>query len=271
MDFPRTFVEFVDPDDSGQVFRCDLTWLTSRYTCIFGQGCPGIYADAPDVGCCALGAHFSDADDEARVAEWVDRLDEELWQFHPGERPGKRSGKSGKAGRSGTSRVRTKDWVDRDDEGERKTMVVEYDGQQSCVFHNRPDFHAGAGCALHALALREGAEPLEAKPDVCWQLPIRRTFREVERPDGTAYTEVGIGEYDRRGWGSGGHNLDWYCSGNTDAHVAPDPVYLTHAAELLALMGEGAYAALTTACEAHLSGRATPHPADPGQDPPAAR
>jgi len=47
--FPRVFVEFADPADSDQVFRCDLTWLTSRYTCIFGQGCRGIYADAPDV------------------------------------------------------------------------------------------------------------------------------------------------------------------------------------------------------------------------------
>ena len=55
---------------------------------------------------------------------------------------------------------------------------------------------------------------------MCWQLPIRRTFRDVERQDGTSYTEVSIGEYDRRGWGPGGHDLDWYCSGNTEAHVA---------------------------------------------------
>ena len=54
---------------------------------------------------------------------------------------------------------------------------------------------------------------------MCWQLPIRRSFRVVERPDDTAYTEITIGEYDRRGWGPGGHDLDWYCSGNTEAHV----------------------------------------------------
>ena len=77
----------------------------------------------------------------------------------------------------------------------------------------------GAGCALHGLALQQGRNPLETKPDVCWQLPIRRTFRNVERHDGTSYTEVSIGEYDRRGWGPGGHDLDWYCSGNTEAHV----------------------------------------------------
>ena len=48
----------------------------------------------------------------------------------------------------------------------------------ACIFHNRPDFPAGGyGCALHGLALAEGVEPLEPKPDVCWQLPIRRQFR----------------------------------------------------------------------------------------------
>ena len=81
--FPRAFVEFVDPGDSDQVFRCDLTWLTSRYHCIFGQGCKGIYADAPDIGCCTLGAHFADKDDERRVAAYVDQLDADLWQFRP--------------------------------------------------------------------------------------------------------------------------------------------------------------------------------------------
>ena len=80
--FPRAFVEFEDPADESQVFRCDLTWLTSRWTCIFGNGCPGIYAESPDVGCCTLGAHFSDGEkkggeDETRVAKWVDRLDDE--------------------------------------------------------------------------------------------------------------------------------------------------------------------------------------------------
>lgn len=53
--FPRAFVEFADPADHDQVFRCDLTWLTSAWSCIFSQGCPGIYDTSPDVGCCTLG------------------------------------------------------------------------------------------------------------------------------------------------------------------------------------------------------------------------
>jgi hypothetical protein len=246
--FPRAWVEFVDPDDESQVMRCDLTWLTSSYMCIFGQGCPGIYKESPDTGCCTLGAHFADKDDEKRVASFVAQLDDEHWQFRP----------QGK-------KVRKRDWIEVDDEGERKTLTIEHDGQRACIFHNRADFHSGAGCALHGLALTQGREPLETKPDVCWQLPIRRTFREVERQDGSSYTEVSIGEYDRRGWGPGGHDLDWYCSGNTEAHVAVEPVYVTNAAELTELMGKAAYAELVRHCEAHIRSRSALalHPADP--------
>ncbi|HYH34905.1 MAG TPA: hypothetical protein VD814_07125 [Nocardioides sp.] len=245
--FPRAWVEFVDPADGDQVFRCDLTWLTSSYVCIFGQGCRGIYADAPDSGCCTLGAHFSDKDDQQRVAAYVAELTPEQWQLHPGRK------------------VRRADWVDRDGDGEAKTRTAEVDGQAACVFHNRPGFPGGAGCALHGLALRQGRHPLETKPDVCWQLPIRRTYREVERQDETSYTEVTITEYDRRGWGPGGHDLDWYCSGNTEAHVGVEPLYVTNAAELTELMGRPAYEELMRHCEAHLRSRSALalHPADP--------
>ncbi len=240
---PRAYVEFSDPADDAQVFKCDLTWLTSRWMCIFGQGCQGIYADRPDDGCCTLGAHFADEDDEKRVRRYVKMLRPEHWQHH----------------RAGTRHMSS--WVDTDDEGERKTAVH----KGACIFLNRPGFAGGEGCALHALALRIGKHPLETKPDVCWQLPVRRTFRDVELPDGTAYTEVTIGEYDRRGWGPGGHDLDWYCSGNTEAHVAQTPVYVSNGPELVELMGQSAYDVLVAHCEAHLASRSalTLHPADP--------
>jgi hypothetical protein len=240
---PRVFVEFADPADEAQVFKCDLTWLTSRWMCIFGQGCQGIYAERPTDGCCTLGAHFADKDDEKRVRGFVKLLDPEHWQHH------------------GAGTRHKNSWVDTDDEGDRKTAV--HDG--ACVFLNRPGFAGGEGCALHSLALRIGRHPLETKPDVCWQLPIRRTFREVELPDGTEYTEVTLGEYDRRGWGPGGHDLDWYCSGNTEAHVAQEPVYVSNGAELVELMGQAAYDELVDHCEAHLASRSAlaVHPADP--------
>ena len=241
LDFPRAFVEFRDPADEAQVFRCDLTWLTSRWTCIFGRGCQGIYAGRPDDGCCTHGAHFADKDDEKRTRRFMKQLTPQTWQFHD----------------EGT-RLKNA-WIETDDDGDRKTAV--HDG--ACIFLNRPGFPGGEGCALHGLALRTGLQPLETKPDVCWQLPLRRTFREVELTDGTEYTEVTIGEYDRRGWGPGGHDFHWYCSGNTEAHTAAEPLYVTSRPELVELMGQQAYDELVTHCEAHLESRLALHPADP--------
>ena len=237
--FPRAWVEFRDPGDPRQVFRCDLTWLTSSWTCIFGRGCRGIDASRPDDGCCTLGAHFSDAADEARVAGWAERLTAADWQHRD-------------AGRDGA-------WVETDADGERRTALV--DG--ACIFLNRPGSPTGSGCALHSFALRTGESHVRTKPDVCWQLPLRRSYRDVELADGERYLEVSIGEYDRRGWGPGGHDLDWYCSGNTEAHVAAEPVFVTAAEELVELMGRPAYDALVGHCEALLRSRSllAVHPA----------
>ena len=253
LDFPRSWLEFSDPDDADQVFRCDLTWLTSRWTCIFGSGCAGIYASSPHSGCCTLGAHFSDADDEERVAAWVDKLDDSLWQ-----RRDEALGKRGRVKRSGWTEV---------EDGDRKTRVSESDSGSACIFHNDRDFAGGYGCALHALALREGVHFVETKPDVCWQLPLRRQFRSVDRGDGTSYTEVSIGEYERRGWGPGGHDLDWYCSGNTEAHIGAEPVYLSNATELIALMGQAAYDVLARHCEEFSRSGIAVHPATAANDP----
>ena len=236
LDFPRSWIEFTDPDDAEQVFRCDLTWLTSNWSCIFGSGCKGIYAGRPNDGCCTLGAHFSDKDDEKRVKKWADQLGPEDWQYY------------------GTKKI-----FEKDEDGDRKTLVV--DG--ACVFLNRPGWSSGEGCALHQLAIKKGVSIVKTKPDVCWQLPIRRTYRNVERQDGTEYLEISIGEYDRPSWGPGGHDLDWYCTANTEAHVGKDPVYLSNRDELVELMGQAAYDALVKHCEERLkAGNApAPHPA----------
>lgn len=235
--FPRSWLEFADPDEPGRLFRCDTTWLTSRWHCIFGQGCPGIYATAPNNGCCTLGAHFSDDDDRDRVLGWAGELTEDTWvNYATGATDGV---------------------VEVDADGDEQTRVV----NGGCVFLNPPGFASGAGCALHNLALERGVDPQETKPDVCWQLPVRRDYEERVWPDGTELEVVVITEYDRRGWGPGGHELDWYCSGATEAHTAVEPVYVSERATLVHLMGQRAYDELVRLIAA--APEALPHPADP--------
>jgi hypothetical protein len=229
LDFARAWIEFPDPLDPEQVYRCDLTWLTSRWTCIYGAGCHGIDRTKPDDGCCVLGAHFSDKADERRTKSYADLLTAADWQY---EKVGRKKGVT-----------------DKDEDGARKTRVV--DG--ACVFLNRTGFEGGEGCSLHNLAIRRGQAPLEVKPDVCWQLPVRRHFEHREHTDGTQQLVISIGEYDRRGWGPGGHDLDWYCSGSTEAHVAVEPVYVTERGTLVALMSQQAYDVLATHCDARMA------------------
>ena len=229
LDFPRAWVEFIDPFDSDNVYRCDLTWLTSRWTCIYGNGCHGIDRTKPDDGCCVLGAHYADKDDEKQTKKYAAMLTPETWQYHA----------------TGTK----KGFSEKDEEGARKTRVV--DG--ACIFLNRQGFEGGAGCALHQLAGRIDKAFQLVKPQVCWQLPVRRQFEHRTLTDGTEQLVTSIGEYDRRGWGPGGHDLDWYCSGAPSAHVATEPVYITERTTLVELMSPEAYEVLAAYCEARVA------------------
>ncbi len=244
LDFPREWVEFTDPADRGHVVRADLTWLCSRWACIFGRGCHGIVAGRPDEGCCTHGAFFSDTADEKRVTKAARELDPSIWQ------------NAGKAKRG----ISVRDKVG-DDDKRRRTRTV--DG--ACIFLNQPGFAGGAGCALHALALRTGRHPLETKPDVCWQLPIRREQDWVDRPDGSRVLVSTITEFDRRSWGEGGHDLHWWCTSSPEAHVGGEPLYVSYGPELTALLGRAAYDELSRLCAARLTAGAlvATHPADP--------
>lgn len=245
--FPRSWVEFVDPDNDAQIIRADLTWLTSRWRCIFAAGCPGVYTQRPDDGCCTHGAHFSDAADRERVLHWAEQLDTAGWQQHAAAAAG--------------------GIVERDEDGAEKTRVV----AGVCIFFNGPDFPGGYGCALHHLAARAGVPFVQTKPDVCWQLPMRREYDWREDRDGTRHLVITLTEYTRAGWGEGGQDFDWYCSSNTEAHTGPEPVYRYAEAELIELIGPAAATLLAKHCAAFeesqrlLSGRGLPlltlHPA----------
>lgn len=228
-DFPREWVEFTDPTNSEHVIAADMTWLLSRWTCVFGTpACQGIIEDRPDDGCCSHGAFLSDDDDLDKLNRAVKLLTPQDWQFME-----KGLGKKG--------------YVEQDElENEPALRTRRYHG--ACIFLNRPGFDGGIGCALHTMALRKGIEPLEVKPEVCWQLPIRRTQDWVKRPDGVEILKTTITEYDRRGWGEGGEDLNWYCSGSPDAHVGKKPVWQSYGPELTELLGKVVYEELARMC-----------------------
>ncbi len=248
--FPRAFVEFANPGDETEMMRCDLTWLTSSYMCIFGQGCAGIYAESPDTGCCTLGAHFADKADEARVAGFVEQLTPDQWQFHPGRAPKKT------------------DWVEKDDEGERKTRAPRWTASgpaSSTTAPTSPRTDAGRRrvCPARARA-RPGTQPagdqarrLLAAPHPPY-LPRRRAQDGPPTRRSRSASTTGAA-------GAPGPRPRLVLLGQHRGARRPEPVYVTNEPELAELMGPAAYAELVRHCEAHLRSRSALalHPADP--------
>ncbi|GHJ46275.1 hypothetical protein Cs7R123_36170 [Catellatospora sp. TT07R-123] len=243
LDFPREWLEFADPADPKHLIRADLTWLLSRWTCVFGSKCRGIIEGREREGCCSHGAFFTDNDDVKRVKAAVKRLDRTTWQHH----------------------VRGfEKWTELDElHDEKPARRTATQGEHGpCVFLNDDDFPGGGGCALHAQALRDGVHPLRYKPDVCWQLPVRRDQQWTKRPDDTRILVSSIGEFDRRGWGAGGHELHWWCTSSPDAHTGAEPMYVSYAPELTELIGAQAYARLAELCaQREKHGLIAEHPA----------
>jgi hypothetical protein len=242
LDFPREWLEFTDPANDEHLVRADLTWLLSRWTCIFARGCHGIIQGRAEDGCCSHGAFFTDTDDEKRVRAAAKKLTPANWQHY----------------RRGFKSYTEMDTID--GESPARRTATRPDGP--CVFLNEEGFPGGAGCALHAQALRDGVHPLEYKPDVCWQLPVRRDQDWRKRADGTQVLVSTLGEFDRRGWGEGGHDLHWWCTSSPEAHVGTQYLYQEYGPELTALVGKAAYDRLAELCAARVAqGLIAPHPA----------
>ena len=237
--FVRDWVEFENPANPEEIFKCDLTWLTSYWQCIYGNGCCGIDADKPDAGCCSDGAYYTGKEDEKRVFEAAKKLTRADWQFYDQARPKKVGGKL----------QITEIGLDKD----RKTKKT----KDSCIFLNRvgyeaPGYTGSFGCALHHLALKEQVHFVDTKPDICWQLPIRRSWETREYGD-EEITVVVIGEYTRTAWGEGGADFDWYCTSNSEAHVGRVPVYKSSEVELTKMMGRKGYAELVKLCDSRMA------------------
>jgi len=214
------WMSFPDPEEE-RTWLFDVTFLESPWTCIFGRGCQGVMTGpAPELvqGCCSYGAHFTGAKDVRRVEAAAAALRPDQWQFH----------RQGRARDGGRPKV-----VKKTRNGDMSTRLV----KDACIFLNRPDFPGGAGCALHRAALERGVPPLTTKPDVCWQLPLRR---EDEVADDGHVTSI-IRQWDRRDWGAGGFEFHWWCTEAPDAFVGQRPVYEELADELVALTSRKIY------------------------------
>ncbi|MEO5679451.1 MAG: hypothetical protein ABIS47_07270 [Acidimicrobiales bacterium] len=228
-------MSFSDPDEA-RTWVFDVTFLLSGWSCIFGRGCQGVLTGpAEDLvqGCCSYGAHFVDDGDEADVAAAAERLTADQWQHRA------------KGRRGGT--------VVTDEAGDRVTRQV--DG--ACIYLNRPGFSRGPGCALHVGALDAGERPLDWKPDVCWQLPLRRE----DEVAGEHVTST-VRQWDRSHWGEGGAEFHWWCTESADAFVSAHPVYVALRDELVELTSADAYALVAAHCGARLAhAKPLPHPA----------
>lgn len=233
----REWVSFEDPEED-RTWLVDVTFLASSWECIFGRGCQGVLTGpAPELvqGCCSYGAHFTGDDDVARVEAAAAELTAEQWQF-----------RSKGLGRGVVKRNR---------QGETVTRLVE----DACVFLNRPGWPGGAGCALHRAALERGSEPLTLKPDVCWQLPLRREDTVAEG----GHVTSALTEWRRRHWGRGGTEFHWWCTEAPEAFRSPSPVFVSMRAELVEMVGAPVYAMIEAYLSDRMSERAAvplPHP-----------
>ncbi len=237
MPVPDDLHEWLAFDDSdGDAWLVDATFLGSRWTCIYGAGCPGIEADSrmDEHGCCIHGAHFADKADRRRVRAAVERLTPDQWQL------------TGVAADLGKPIVKNDDgdWVTRTHDG-------------GCIFLNRPDFARGAGCALHVAALDHDERPLDWKPDVCWQLPVRLD----SHVDDNEQTTWILREWRTRDWGDGGNGFSWWCTESPEAHVGADAVYVTLEDELVEMCGRDVYDRMAAALADRAGTTLLPHPA----------
>ncbi len=235
-DGPDGYIEIVRPDT---VWRFERDFLESNWTCLFGNGCKGILdRDATELnqGCCSLGAHFGDgAAGEAEamnVDAYASMLEPEQFQYHHVAAERSHADDADDDSDSGANGI----FGDRD-----RTHTRVVDG--ACIFLNRPGFAGGAGCALHLAALASGESPTEWKPSVCWQLPLRIDWEEID--DDTEMATVR--RWTRADWGDHAEKMAWCCterSEGAEAYTANEQVVDSMADELAALAGTEVYVEL---------------------------
>jgi len=101
------------------------------------------------------------------------------------------------------------------------------------------------GCSLHIAALEAGERPMDWKPSVCWQVPIRLEHS----TDESGHVTSRVREWKRRDWGEGGEEFGWWCTEEPDAFVGSDPLYISAKDDIVELVGGGIYEMMATLLE----------------------
>lgn len=208
---------FDEIDDGDTLWRVDRSFMASNWTCIWGRGCAGIGSErAPHLGhgCCSLGAELDGPDEARNLSALSAMLAPDEFEHHA------------EAAAGGIFR----------DDTRSATRVV--DG--ACIFLNRPGFAGGAGCALHLAAVARDESPIEWKPSVCWQLPVKVDWE--MRHDGVEVATVR--GWSRADWGEHGRTMAWVCTEEPEAFVGEHPVVESLADELTAIVGREVYVEL---------------------------
>ena len=208
--------EWLEVQDGETSWRIDAAFLASNWTCIWGRGCQGIL-DEPaaelNQGCCSVGAELTDQDEAMRLSAYAAMLEPSVFQHYEDAR-----------GHGIFS-----------DESRSNTALVD----DACIFLNRPGFPGGVGCALHLAALEAGESPTEWKPSVCWQLPVRVDWTDVD--GGEVAT---LRRWSRADWGVEGETMAWLCTEEPDSYVGESRVVDSLSEELEAIVGTAVYVEL---------------------------
>lgn len=229
-----------EDDKEDRTWLIDVTFLESGWECIYGNGCQGVYTEpTPELveGCCSYGAHFVDEKDIKHVERAAEKLTADQWQHRS---IGKKKGITKTRGKETTTRL--------------------VDG--ACIFLNRPGFDGGPGCALHRMAIEAGQIAMKYKPEVCWQLPLRRE----DSVDEQGHVTSRVTEWRRRSWGSAGEDFHWWCTEDPAAFTSKIPVYKSMGNELQSLLGKSVYKRIAAILDARhenskIASVALPHPA----------
>ncbi len=213
---PEDALEITTPETE---WRFDRAFLESNWACIWGRGCLGILdepAEHLNQGCCSVGAEFGDEDEAMLVSAMAAMLSPSQFQYCDAAEAGGIFS----------------------DEQRVNTRVI--DG--ACIFLNRPGFAGGAGCALHVAAVEAGESPLDWKPSVCWQLPIRVDWEAIDN----GRERATLRRWSRADWGDEGSTMAWCCTEGERAYVGDGRVVDTLAEELNAILGTEVFVELRT-------------------------